>query len=125
MRLLRTAPGEPFPVTLYWQRLEAIAEDYTVFVHLRQADNNLLAQQDNPPRAGTYPTSAWRAGETILDRYTLNIPADAAPGTYTLTVGMYLPGSDTRLPAYDGQGNLLPDGSLVLGTVEVVLAPGG
>jgi hypothetical protein len=112
-------PGQPFAVTLYWQRSNPIPADYTVFVHLRRADGSVLAQQDNPPRAGTYPTSLWRDGETVLDHYALDVPADAAPGTYTLAVGMYPPGSDMRLFAYDAHGKLLPDGSLILGSVAI------
>jgi hypothetical protein len=117
---LSAAPGESLPLTLYWRRLAAFAGDYTVFVHLRRPDGTVLAQQDNPPRAGSYRTSAWQPGETILDRYALTIPPGTAPGEYTLAVGMYLPGANTRLPAHDAQGNRAPDDSLRLGTVTVV-----
>jgi hypothetical protein len=111
--------GETLPVALYWRRLGAIPDDYTVFVHLRRPDGTVLAQQDNPPRGGTYPTSAWREGETVIDRYALSIPADAPPGAYTLAIGMYLPPGAERLPAYDENGDLLPGESVILGTVEV------
>jgi hypothetical protein len=110
--------GEAFSLALYWRRLNAMPEDYTVFVHLRRPDGSVLAQQDNPPRLGSYPTSRWRAGETVIDRYSVSIPPDAAPGSYALMVGMYLPPGAVRLPAYDAQGNLLPGESIRLGLVE-------
>jgi hypothetical protein len=112
-------PGDLLPVALYWRRMRRMSDGYTVFVHLRRPDGTVLAQQDNPPRAGTYPTTAWRQSETVIDRFSLSIPPDTAADVYELAIGMYLPPGTERLPAYDAQGRLLPGGSIVLGQVEV------
>jgi hypothetical protein len=115
---LAARPGGAMPVALYWRRLSPILESYTVFVHLRRPDGTVLAQQDNPPRAGAHPTTDWRAGETVIDRFSLDIPADAA-GEYDLAIGMYLPPGTEPLPAYDAQGQPWPEGSIILTTVQV------
>jgi hypothetical protein len=76
-------------VWLAWRAEQPLALDYTAFVHLLGADGQIIAQQDKPP-AG-YPTSDWRTGEIVLDRFTLPLPAadeqQAAP--FTLQTGFY------------------------------------
>ena len=50
---------------LYWRALGTPAEDYTVFAHVLDADGKLIGQADSQPFDGDYPTSVWRAGETL------------------------------------------------------------
>lgn len=84
-------------VTLYWQALTPVDQNYTAFVHVLDATGQVVAQSDREPRDGAYPTSIWTAGEIIPDVYTLDIPADArAP--FTLEIGMYTQPSLQRLP---------------------------
>lgn len=94
----RLAPGESLPVTLYWQGLEPIPHNWKVFVHLRNANNQIIAQQDQFPGAGQFPTQGWRPGEYITDSYQLTLPADTPLGEYRLVVGLYDPNDFRRLP---------------------------
>ncbi len=83
-------------LTLYWRADVPPAVDYTTFLHLRDAANQTVAQQDSPPAAGRYPTSLWAPGEIIRDE--LVLPLDSLPsGEYTLIVGLYELDSDARL----------------------------
>lgn len=91
-------PGHTFPLTLYWQALGHIEEDYVIFVHLLGPDGELLVQHDSPPLGGTYPTSAWVEGDLFFHQVVLTIPADAPPGQYDLLVGMYTYPEIARLP---------------------------
>ncbi len=85
-------PGQLWHVVLAWQALNEMPDDYTVFLHLRETDSGVLvAQVDEMPRAGDYPTSLWMRGEVVVDEVTLMLPSDLAPGRYTLSVGLYLP----------------------------------
>jgi hypothetical protein len=95
----RAAPGETLTTTLAWRAEEIIERGYTVFVHLVDENGTILAQQDRAPQAdgAPYPTNLWMPGEIITDDYTLTIPLDAAPGTYTVQVGLYLAESGQRL----------------------------
>ncbi|MBI3764304.1 MAG: hypothetical protein HY260_20880, partial [Chloroflexi bacterium] len=82
-------------------------------------DGSFLTQQDNPPRSGSRPTSAWADGETVIDHYTLTIPLDAESGTYSFAIGMYLPKTGVRLAALDANRDRFAGDSAILGTVEV------
>jgi len=98
------AAGEPLDVTLYWQALEPMAEDYSVYVQAsgwRQA----LDQQDSYPGGGAYPTRRWLPGQIIRDRYRLVAPADIiGPGPAWLAAGLYDFRTMERLPVTDGAG---------------------
>ncbi len=95
----RAGVGEALPVTLYWQALSKPRGDYTVFVHLIDANGNLRAQVDTQPRSGTYPTLLWDAGEIVRDDYTLTLPSDLASGEYRIAIGLYEYPSLVRLQA--------------------------
>jgi len=105
----RLNPGENVNVTLTWQALTEIDEDYTIFVHLLGPDGRLHGQIDSWPVQGTYPTSAWPAGEKVTDRYSVKLNADAPPGAYRLEVGMYLLATNTRLSVVNELGTAVGD----------------
>lgn len=107
------APGDAATLTLFWEALRPPREDYTVFVHLIGPDGRVVAQRDSQPVGGNYRTSQWKPDQLILDRYVIIIPADAKDGEYGLSIGLYSPGPDDRLPVYVG-GAGSPDSSYVL-----------
>jgi hypothetical protein len=90
--------GGTLSLDMYWQALEPLKQDYTIFVHLIGPDRTLIAQHDAPPLDGLYPTSQWSAGDLFLHQATVVIPADALPGKYDLLVGMYTYPDIKRLP---------------------------
>jgi 4-amino-4-deoxy-L-arabinose transferase-like glycosyltransferase len=96
-------PGDNIHLTLFWQCLEEMEQSYTVFTHLVDAGDHIVAQKDNPPVDGFYPTTEWEVGEIVRDQYDLVIPSDAPSGEYRLNVGMYLAETGERL-------NVLKDG---------------
>lgn len=109
-------PGGQIYLTLYWQALENIDDDYTVFTHLLDSEGRLRAQKDNPPVNGLLPTSAWEVGEIIQDRYIIPLSPDVPLGEYQLEIGMYQLETGQRLEVREG-----PEGGdrILLGTVEV------
>jgi hypothetical protein len=116
LRGQRASPGQAITLTLYWQAVAPMNEDYTVFVHLVEGETGrIITQQDNPPLAGWYPTSLWESGEVVRDPYRLTLPLDTPPGSHRLEVGMYSPDDGSRLPVMDAQGNQVGD--------RVILAP--
>ena len=100
---LAPAPGQTLAVKLYWQSVAITDQAYKVFVHLLDANGQIVAQRDAVPRDGTRPTTSWLPGEVITDEYPLALPADLAAGTYTLQVGMYNTLTQERLPMLDNQ----------------------
>jgi len=100
--------GETLILTLYWQALAEMERRHTVFTHLLDADNQIVAQMDSEPLGGTHPTTEWQFGEIVRDNYGLLIAPDTQPGEYLLEAGMYyLP----ELGAFAGAGRLTKRGS--------------
>ena len=90
-------PGQTLLYTLHWKALDAIAQDYTVFNHVLDAEGNIRAQQDSMPQGNRYPTSMWDRGELVRDPHAISLPSDLEPGRYTLRIGLYEPQTGERL----------------------------
>jgi hypothetical protein len=101
--------GEVVQFDMTWQALRPLTEDWKVFVHLVDANGQLLAQFDGQPREGAYPTSRWIPGELIKDSYPLLMPATVPPGPYRVFVGLYNEVTGARLPVPDD-----PEGRVML-----------
>jgi len=114
-------PGAEVPLTLYWQVTGALDRDYSVFVHVVDAGDKIVAQADAWPLQGFYPTSRWESGEILNDTHRLSVPADLQPGAYRILVGLYDPVSGQRLSVLDSAGN--PAGTEVLVTTLQAESP--
>ncbi|MEZ4517376.1 MAG: hypothetical protein R3C44_11285 [Chloroflexota bacterium] len=92
----RTA-GETCRVPLVWQAVAELPTSYHIFLHLVDADGQLLAQTDGIPANWERPTTGWLPGEVILDDHLLTLPNPLPEGPLTLRVGLYDPDTGTRL----------------------------
>ena len=106
-------PGESIGVWLTWDVQQQVAESYTVFVHLIDGNNQLIAQQDYTPLGGAFPTQLWIpkwiAGQSVSDPYQLNVPATLPPGEYYIEAGLYGMTSTRRVPILSPSGGLAGD----------------
>ena len=109
-------------LTLLWEATARPEQDYTVFIHLLDAADNLVAGSDTQPLAGRYPTSIWARGEQILDPHQLSLPAALPPGSYHLALGLYYQPSGERLPLVAADGLPQPEGRLLL--TQPLIIPG-
>ncbi|MDO8672656.1 MAG: glycosyltransferase family 39 protein [Dehalococcoidia bacterium] len=114
---LSARTGESLKVPLYWQATARQNADYTVFLHLLDGDNKVVAQDDAQPSAGRFPTTIWDIGETVVDEHPLAIPPALTPGDYNLEAGIYLKSSGVRLNV-GNNGQVVSD-HLVLGKLKV------
>ncbi len=112
-------PGETIHLTLYWQALTDVKEDYTVFTHILGEGDRLWAQKDSPPQGGVAPTSAWREGQVFADEYDLVIQPDTPPDVYEVEVGLYSARTGERLTVRGEEGHSLAD-RVLLSKVRVV-----
>lgn len=110
------SPGESLRLTLYWEALNPVLRNYTVFVHLRRPQGGNVAQADHRPLDNLYPTTLWPVGETIRESSLLAIPPDLPPGRYELWVGMYLLETGERLPV---QNDTSGENAVRLGELDV------
>ncbi len=109
-------PGGTIHWTLVWQATRTPSEDvyYHWFNHLVDQQGQLRGQKDGPSFLPAY----WRAGDTILNWFDLQIPLDAPPGDYTMRVGMYTYPAIENVPVLGAGG--VPEGEWVeIGPLQV------
>ena len=83
---------------LVWQAETQPTADYTVFVHVLNADGTCCVwQADAMPRGGAYPTTRWRPGEVVVDAYEISLPEGAEIRDYEIEVGLYVAETGQRL----------------------------
>jgi hypothetical protein len=111
-------PGGILCVELNWESSGVPSGDYTVFVHLLNAQGQLVAQSDLMPQGGFAPTGSWQAGARISDRHGLILPDSLPPGEYTISAGLYRSDNQAPLP-------VTKDGSPLADASEIVLTQVG
>jgi hypothetical protein len=100
--------GDPLSITLYWQPLAEMEQDYNVFIHVLGRDEQVIAQKDTYPGMGSYPTSLWQVRGVIKDTYGMYVlPESKAPSRFRVDVGVYDRSTGEVLPAFDGDGHPL------------------
>jgi 4-amino-4-deoxy-L-arabinose transferase-like glycosyltransferase len=75
-------PGDQVPMAIYWRTPDAISQDYSTIVKLRNPGGEFAAGQLTPLGGENYPTSAWRPEEIVRAWYDIKVPADIPGGTY-------------------------------------------
>ena len=108
--------GETLEITLYWRLLQKPERHYSIFVHLLDAESNIVGEFD----ANWYATSYWRGGggETLISFFPIRVQDGIPPGEYQLEIGVYHQPTWERLPVNDANGEMVAD-RLLLQPVEV------
>ena len=105
------SPGEVVSLVTFWQ-VQKPLQGAVIFIHLLGEDGVPLAQDDRLD----VPGDSWAPGDSFLQLHQLELPADIAPGTYSLVVGVYsLP--DRQRLSLDGEASgtdLFPLATLVV-----------
>jgi hypothetical protein len=104
-------------VTVFWRSLASARPTDTIFVHVLDKDNTLVAQQDGDSLNGMTPPSAWRTGQEIRDVRLITPDTLLPPGTYRMVVGMYNRATSDRYPAFDLQGKRQENDSIEVARV--------
>ncbi len=81
-------------LTLYWQASQRVNQNYKVFVHLWDINDQFLTGLDHTPMQERFPTRHWLVGDWIPDEVALPDRARVA----RITVGLYAEGTQQRLP---------------------------
>lgn len=111
--------GDDWALLLYWRAQEKIAKDYTVFVHLVNANGEIVDGADTQPRGGRLPTTKWAPRKLVVDGHLLTIGQDVPPGKYRVEIGLYDLATLERLMLVDDTGRVIAD-KLVVESIEVV-----
>jgi hypothetical protein len=90
-------------VTMYWQSMQPITENYRVYLKLVDDNGQVWREDDSNPIFGFFRTSQWEEGVILRDKHGLEVPPDAPPGVYYLGVGLFDPELGKGLePAVEG-----------------------
>jgi 4-amino-4-deoxy-L-arabinose transferase-like glycosyltransferase len=115
--------GRRIVLTPSWDVRAPIGADLMLFVHVFDAAGERVAAIVVPPGgASVPPTSQWLPGQQVAVPLPIDLPPEAGAGAFTLTLGLYDPATDARLPLTAGPAAdpiaAGPDAAL-LGTVAV------
>jgi hypothetical protein len=123
-------PGDEVAVTLCWESLAPMGENYAYFVHVIGLEESKVGARDTHPGLSRYPTSWWTPGDAFCD--VVRVPVETwapAPAVYDVVIGWYAyEAGDIRaggmeveitewLPAYDSNGTPLE--LVTLGKIKV------
>jgi 4-amino-4-deoxy-L-arabinose transferase-like glycosyltransferase len=100
----QVTPGGSVTLTLYWQSLIAMDRDWSVFVHVLDEHQIVVAQRDTYPGLGLMPTRKWAVGRTLADTYVINLsPTTYAPSEANVEIGLYDYNTGERLLIVSGE----------------------
>ncbi len=92
-------PGDTVNLVLYLETLRPPTRDWSLFVHLVDDLEIILAQDDRYPRQGLVRATQLRAGERWAEIVRLRVPETAvAPARLTLMAGFYDLRTGERMP---------------------------
>ncbi len=106
---LDAATFTPAGVAFEWRVLKPPGADYTLFVHVLNAQGKKIAQHDGEPFQAQYPTGLWETGERVHDVRTFALPPEAR----RIRVGWYVRDGH-RLPAIGAAGQRWQDDAVVI-----------
>lgn len=111
--------GERIYLTLYWEPLSRTDRPYSVYVHLLDENEQLIAQRDTYPGLGRNPTTAWEPGRLFADRYLVLLPEKlTAPVTAHWKVGLWQAESGDYAFLLDADGQPV-DSGVTFGTLRL------
>ena len=120
----RVRAGGSMPITVYWQVLSPVQENYMQSSQLLGERLTRMGGVDRPPLDSD--TACWEPGEILVDKYDVPVFAQAPDGTYQLLIGLYSGQADNatylRL-AHAGQPT--DTANVTIGPIKVGGAPPG
>jgi hypothetical protein len=101
----RFAPGDPVEVTLYWQT-QAVTAAYYLFLHLVDANNQLVVQADMPLTNRVCAAGSQFSAGIVVTCDSLLLPDGLVAGEYQLLAGVYEPTNGRRLTTPAGESTV-------------------
>jgi 4-amino-4-deoxy-L-arabinose transferase-like glycosyltransferase len=97
--------GDPVILTVYWQAVDPVTEDYLSSVHILGRDYASAGDVNRHPAMGMIPTSRWQAGDIYQDVYHVYPNKTAVMPTQLLaSLSFFDLGSGQTLPATNPAG---------------------
>ncbi len=115
----RAQAGQTLRLTFAWRATVESSEDFAQFLHFVSQESGAQWGYDQQPLGARLPTRLWYSGLHDSETWRVPVPADIAPGAYTVYTGLYRSSDQKRLSAHDVDGRPLADARLPLGTIII------
>ena len=115
----RGRPGEVMTIPFTWRSEVAGDEDHVQFLHLGHVESGEWWINDQLPLGPRLPTRLWYSGMVDSEVWRVPVPADLAPGRYTVFTGLYSARDQQRVPVSDAEGMPWSDSRVALGTLII------
>jgi hypothetical protein len=103
-----TTTSNGLQVSFLWQVNEPPPDDVTIFVHILDANGQLIAQADGDPLAGSYPFSQWPKDLIVRDVRSIDVKGSGL----SVQAGVYNRASGERLKATSSEGASFADNAV-------------
>ena len=130
----RAIAGETLEISFSWRSVESGGEDKVQYLHLGHlspavdgsveggaesvnSDNWFVFDQQ--PLGTRLPTRLWYAGLADSETWQVSLPADLAPGRYSVFTGLYRARDQERVPARQADGRPWLDARVPLGIITI------
>ncbi|TEU20927.1 MAG: glycosyltransferase family 39 protein [Anaerolineales bacterium] len=90
-------------ITLYWQCLSPMGENYVVHLKVLNGGYHVYGQQDGMPVRDGFPTNQWEEGIVVKDERQIRLLPGSPPGLYDIEVRLYDPYSQRSLEPQSGR----------------------
>ena len=111
--------GETLTIPVSWRSDVRGREDHVQFLHFGHEESGTWWVYDQQPLGSRLPTRLWYSGLADSEIWQVPLPADMAPGRYTVFTGLYRTRDLERLPASDADGTSWLDARVPLGFIMV------
>jgi len=92
------AIGQPVTVIVHLQARQTMDTNFSVFMHLIDAQDQIWGQHDAAAGGASHATSIWRAGEVVSTTLHVTLSPQTPATQVTAVLGLYDPSTAVRLP---------------------------
>ncbi|MCY4020900.1 MAG: hypothetical protein OXG39_15915 [Chloroflexi bacterium] len=116
---VRAQSGETLSISFAWRSNAEGREDHAQFLHLGLEEAGPWFVHDQQPLGPRLPARLWYSGLADSETWRVPLPADLAPGQYSVFTGIYRARDQERVPASNAEGARFVDGRVPLGRLTV------
>ena len=111
--------GETLTIDFGWRSDIQGSEDHVQFMHFVHVESGQWWGYDQQPLGPRLPTRLWYSGLADNESWQVPLPADLAPGLYSVFTGLYRTRDQERIPANDADGTPWLDARVALGDLVI------
>ncbi len=111
--------GDTLSIPFRWRSDADGSEDYVQFLHFVHQESGAFWNHDQQPLGARLPTRLWYSGLADTELWQVPLPADLAPGRYSVFTGLYSPSDLQRVPTTDADGTPFVDARIPLGVLTI------